>query len=408
MRETFKSDFEALAKEQGLYPQEQLMRVAKKKNSLYIGIPKEVSFQENRVPLTPEAVALLINNGHEVCLEAGAGKLARFEDNEYSDAGARIVYSAKEVYECDVVLKVSPPTEEEIGYMKPGGILISALQMSRLDGKYIQLLNAKKITALGYEFLEDEVGGMPIVRAMSEIAGSTVMLIAAEYLSSFRNGKGIILGGITGVPPTKVLILGAGTVGEYAARAALGLGAEVKIFDNLIYKLRRIKQELGHQLFTSTIDTGTLNDALSRADVVIGALRAEEGRAPCVVTEEMLSTMRPGSVVIDVSIDQGGCFETSEVTTHKNPVFIKHDIIHYCVPNIPSRVARTASTALSNIFTPILIKAADLGGIDEMIFSKPWFMKGIYTYKGSLTNAHLAKRLNMKHKDLKLLMAARF
>jgi alanine dehydrogenase len=408
MRETFKSDFEALAKEQGLYPQEQLMRVAKKKNSLYIGIPKEVSFQENRVPLTPEAVALLINNGHEVCLETGAGKLARFEDNEYSEAGARIVYSAKEVYECDVVLKVSPPTEEEISYMKPGGTLISALQMSRLDGKYIQLLNAKKITALGYEFLEDEVGGMPIVRAMSEIAGSTVMLIAAEYLSSSRNGKGIILGGITGVPPTKVLILGAGTVGEYAARTALGLGAEVKIFDNLIYKLRRIKQELGHQLFTSTIDTGTLNDALSRADVVIGALRAEEGRAPCVVTEEMLSTMRSGSVVIDVSIDQGGCFETSEVTTHKNPVFIKHDIIHYCVPNIPSRVARTASTALSNIFTPILIKAADLGGIDEMIFSKPWFMKGIYTYKGSLTNANLARRLNMKHKDLKLLMAARF
>lgn len=408
MRETYKSDFEALAKEQGLYPQEQLMRVAKKKNSLYIGIPKEVSFQENRVPLTPEAVALLVNNGHDVCLETGAGKLARFEDNEYSDAGARIVYSTKEVYECDVIIKVKPPTEEEISYMKPGGTLISALQMSRLDGKYIQLLNAKKITALGYEFLEDEVGGLPIIRAMSEIAGSTVLLIAAEYLSSFRNGKGIILGGITGVPPTRVLILGAGTVGEYAARTAIGLGAEVKVFDNLLYKLRRIKQELGHQIFTSTIDAGALKDALSRADVVVGALRAEEGRAPCVVTEEMLMGMRPGSIIIDVSIDQGGCFETSEVTTHKNPVFIKHDIIHYCVPNIPSRVARTASTALSNIFTPILIKAADLGGLDEMIFSKTWFMKGIYTYKGSLTNAHLAKRLNMKHKDLKLLMAARF
>jgi alanine dehydrogenase len=408
MRDKFSSGFESLAKEQGLYPQEQLLRVEPHKHGIYVGMPKEVSLQENRVPLTPDAVALLVNNGHEVMIEPGAGKLARFEDNEYSDAGAKIVYSAKEVYEADIIIKVSPPTEEEISNMKPGCTLISALQMSRLDGKYIQLLNSKKITALGYEFLQDEVGGMPIIRAMSEIAGSTVMLIAAEYLSSFRNGKGIILGGITGVPPTKVLILGAGTVGEYAARTALGLGAEVKIFDNLLYKLRRIKQELGHQIFTSTIDNGTLTDAISRADVIVGALRSEEGRAPCVITEEMVANMRPGSVIIDVSIDQGGCFETSEVTTHKNPVFIKHDVIHYCVPNIPSRVARTASTALSNIFTPILVKAADLGGIDEMIFAKEWFMRGIYTYKGSLTNAHLAKRLHMKHKDLKLLMAARF
>jgi alanine dehydrogenase len=248
---------------------------------------------------------------------------------------------------------------------------------------------------------------MPIIRAMSEIAGSTVMLIAAEYLSTVNKGKGVILGGITGVPPTKVVIIGAGTVAEYAARGAISLGAEIQVFDNQLYKLRRIKHTLGQQFYTSTIDTVTLSDSLKKADVVIGALRAEKGRARHVISEEMVSHMKPDSLIIDLSIDQGGCVATSEITSLDNPVFRKYDVIHYCVPNVASRVAHTASTALSNIFTPTILRAAEEGGVEEMIFSHKWFMKGVYTYKGGLTNESIARKFSMKFKSIELLMAAR-
>lgn len=398
---------EALSKQTGLATQEKLLEIKRSNKHLFIGIPKEVAMQENRVCLTPEAVALFVNNGHEVWVESKAGLTAKFSDNEYSEAGAKIVYNAKEVFEADIVLKVEPPTEEEIQYMKPGKTLISALQLGNQHESFFHQLNKKRICAIAFELIEDKVGGMPVVRAMSEIAGSTVMLIAAEYLSSVNNGKGVIVGGITGVPPTKIVILGAGTVAEYAGRAALGMGADVQIFDNHLYKLRRIKQALGPQLYTSTIDTVTLSNSLKQADVVIGAIRAEKGRHRNVVSEEMVMNMKPESVIIDVSIDQGGCVETSQLTTHRNPVFRKHDVIHYCVPNIPSSVARTATTAFSNIFTPILLQAADVGGIDEMIFAYKWFMNGVYTYKGFLSNAHVARKFNLKHKDLNLLMAAR-
>jgi alanine dehydrogenase len=402
-----KSDIKELASKASLYPQEALLKVREGKNSLLIGLPKEITPFENRICLTPEAVALMVNNGHRVRVEAGAGLPAKYTDNEFSEAGAEIVYSAKEVFESELVLKVDPPSPEEIEYMKPGKSLISALQTAKLKPEYIHSLNNKKITSLAFEFIEDKVGGMPVIRAMSEIAGSTVMLIASEYLNSVNNGKGIILGGITGVPPTVVVILGAGTVSEYAARTAIGLGAEIKIFDNQIYKLRRLKHALGQQVYTSTIDTVTLEDALRRADVVIGAMRSEKGRNKFIVTEEMVAAMKPNSVIIDVSIDQGGCFETSEMTSHTNPVYKKYDVIHYCVPNIASRVARTATTALSNILTPILLQVADAGGMDNMIFSNNWLMKGVYTYKGSLTNFNLARKLNLKHKDLSLFLAAR-
>ncbi|TAH25629.1 MAG: alanine dehydrogenase [Cytophagales bacterium] len=395
-----------LATQSALYPKEALQEVASKDFKLYIGLPKESEDFENRVCLTPEAVALLVNNGHEVIVETNAGINAKFSDREYSEAGAKISYSAQEVYQSDIILKVQPPTLEEIDFIKPGKTLISALQLARLDKSYFEELNNKRITALAYEYLEDKGGTIPLVRAMSEIAGSTVMLIAAEYLSS-KNGKGIILGGITGVPPTKVLILGAGTVAEYATRTALGLGAEVKVFDNHVYKLRRLKQNLGVQLYTSTIDTFTLRNELKVADLVIGSLRTDEG-SPCVVTEEMIAEMQPNSVLIDVSIDQGGCFETSRITDHKNPVFRKHDVIHYCVPNIASRVARTASTALSNIFTPMLLQISKKGGVDDLIFSRDWFMKGVYAYKGYVTNPYLAKKFEIKYREMKLLMAFRF
>jgi alanine dehydrogenase len=392
----------------GIYPKEAVSKVKTSKNSLTIGLPKETALQEKRVVLTPEAVGLLVNNGQQVIVETNAGIKSKFTDKEYSDAGAKVVYSPKEAFDAEVILKVEPPSNEEIEFMKPGSCLISALQLGKQNADYIHGLNRKRVTAVAFENLEDKVGGMPVVRAMSEIAGSTVMLIAAEYLSSVHDGKGLILGGITGVPPTEVVIVGAGTVAEYAARTALGLGASIKIFDNHIYKLRRIKQLLGQQVYTSTIDNYTLGQALKEADVVIGALRAEKGKNKIVVSEEMVAAMMDGSIIIDVSIDQGGCIETAEMTTHDNPTYVKHGVIHYCVPNIASRVARTASAALSNIFTPILLQMADLRGAEEMIFNYKWFMKGVYTYRGSLTNAYLGRKFSMNHKELQLLLAARY
>ncbi len=406
MSEKKKSGFAALAKT-SLYTQEETLKVKKSKHTFFIGLPREISLQENRVCLTPDAVNLLVNNGHEVFVETRAGEGSKFTDRLYSEAGAKIVYSPQEVYKADVILKIEPPTLEELEYFHPGQALISALQLGHLKQECIQAMQRKKITALAWEFIEDKVGGMPIIRAMSEIAGNTVMLVAAEYLSTINNGKGIILGGITGVPPTKVVIIGAGTVAEYAARAALSLGAEIQVFDNHLYKLRRIKHTLSQQFYTSTIDTITLSESLKTADVVIGALRSEKGRARHVVSEEMVSQMRPDSLIIDLTIDQGGCVATSEITSHAKPIFRKHDVIHYCVPNIASRVAHTATTALSNIFTPTILRASEGGGMDEMIFSHKWFMKGVYTFKGGLTNESIGRKFGMKYKNLELLIAAR-
>ncbi|HOX83236.1 MAG TPA: alanine dehydrogenase [Chryseolinea sp.] len=407
MTEKKKSGFEALAKT-SLLTQEQSLEVRRRRHAFFIGLPREVSLQENRISLTPDAVALLVNNGHDVWVETKAGVGSKYSDKQYSDAGAKIVYSPQEVYQADVILKIEPPTLEETELMHAGQTLISALQIGHLKIEVLQSLMKKKIIALAYEFIEDKVGGMPIVRAMSEIAGSSVLLIASEYLSTANNGKGVILGGITGVPPTNVVIIGAGTVAEYAGRAALGLGANVQVFDNHLYKLRRIKHLLGQQIYTSTIDTFTLNETLKSADVVIGALRAEKGRPRHVISDEMVSKMKPDSLIIDLSIDQGGCIETSEITTLSKPIFRKHGVIHYCVPNVASRVAHTATNALSNIFTPTILRAAEEGGVEAMIFAHKWFLRGVYTYKGGLTNEHVARKFGLKHKNIELLLAARF
>lgn len=399
--------FSELAKQTALYPQESLDPLVQNGRSLLIGVPKEVSLQENRVALTPESVAILARNGHRVWVEKGAGAGAHFTDHEYSQAGARIVDNPRDVFQTDLILKVEPLVANEFEWVKPGATVISALNLPAHEKSYFEKLNQKKITGIGYEFIEDRAGGLPIVRTMSEIAGSAAMLIAAEYLSSPGNGKGLVLGGITGIPPTKVVILGAGTVAEYAARTAIGLGVDIKVFDRHIYRLQRLKYAVGQSVYTSIIDSDTLKEAISRADVVIGAMRGENGQSPCVVTEEMVAGMNPNSIVIDVSIDQGGCFETSRMTSHDNPVFLKHDIIHYCVPNIASRVARTASIALSNVFLPFLLEVGTIGGMEEMLYTSRWVMKGVYTYKGSLTNAHIAQKFNMPYKDLSLLMMAR-
>ncbi|AMJ65517.1 alanine dehydrogenase [Hymenobacter sp. PAMC 26628] len=407
MPEQLPPGFESLAASRAYFTQESTLAVETRKRKLFIGLPRETTLQENRLGLTPEAVQHLVTAGHEVVLEAGAGEPSKYSDHNYSEAGAQVVYSPQEVFQADIVLKVAPPTRDEIEFMRPGQTLISALQMGTLTAEYIAALQRKKVNAIGFEFIRDPSGAMPVVRAMSEIAGSTVMLVAAEYLARSNEGKGIILGGITGVPPSQVVILGAGTVAEYAARAAIGLGAEVKVFDNHLYKLRRLKHNLGTQLYTSTLDTFALSQQIRRADVVIGALSIEDGRIPFMVPEEMVASMAPGSIVIDVSIDQGGCFETSEMTSHSQPIFRKYDVVHYCVPNIASRVPRTATNALSNIFTPILQEIHQHGGINEVLFTNEHFRAGVYIYRGSLTNAAIGKKYNMRYKELGLLIAVR-
>jgi alanine dehydrogenase len=400
------SGFSDIAKQAMMQPQESLLEVKSKKNKLYIGIPKEISFQENRVPLTPLSVALLVNNGHDVMLESNAGQAANFSDKDYSEQGAQIVYDTQKVYEADIIIKIAPPTPHEIEMMKPGHILISTLQMATLKAESMHALMAKKITALSFEHLRDEGNTLTVVRAMSEIVGATSILIAAEYLSNVFEGKGLMLGGITGVPPTEIVILGAGTVGEYAARTAISLGAEVKVFDPSIYKLRRLQNNIGARVFTSVVQPIVLEKAITTCDVAIGALRAEDGRSPCIISEATVSRMKRDSVIIDVSIDQGGCFETSEVTNHTHPVFRKYDVIHYCVPNIASRVARTATYALTNIFAPILLDIGDMGGIKNLIWEKSGVRNAVYIYHGQLTNKHIGERFSIPCKDLDLLIVS--
>jgi alanine dehydrogenase len=400
------SGFSDIAKQAMMQPQESMLEVKSKKNKLYIGIPKEITFQENRIPLTPLSVALLINNGHEVMLESNAGQAANFSDKDYSEQGAHIVYDTKKVYEADIIIKIAPPTLTEIAMMRPGQTLISALQLSTLKAESLHALIKKNITALCFEHLRDEGGSLSVVRAMSEIVGATSILIAAEYLSNIFDGKGLMLGGITGVPPTEIVILGACTVGEYAARTAIALGAEVKVFDPSIYKLRRLQNNIGSRVFTSVVQPIVLEKAITTCDVAIGAMRAEDGRSPCIVSETTVSRMKPNSVVIDVSIDQGGCFETSEVTNHTHPVFRKYDVIHYCVPNIASRVARTATYALTNIFTPILLDIGERGSLKNVIWQKSGVRDAVYIYQGHLTNKHIGDRFSIPCKDLDLLIVS--
>jgi alanine dehydrogenase len=385
---------------------EETLDVKPKGTSLHIGIPKETWFNENRVPLTPEAVSVLVSNGHKVVMEYKACEGAHYSDMEYSDAGAKIAYDKKEVYQSDVLIKSAPVGEPELECLKPGQVIISPIHLAVMKSEILEKMMAKRITALSFENLKDDSGNYPIVRSMSEIAGSAVMLIAGQYLSNANNGKGVLLGGISGIPPTKVIILGAGIVGEFAARTAMAMGSSVKIFDNSIYRLKRLQNNIGSRLFTSVIEPKILAKQLKTCDVAVGALSSGGGRTPIVVTEEMVSQMRQGSVVVDVSIDRGGCFETSEITSLESPIFIKHGVIHYCVPNIPSGFARTASQAISNVIMPLLLEAAESGGFESLVWHKVSIRSGIYLFKGSLTNFHLSQRFDLKYTDLNLLIAS--
>jgi alanine dehydrogenase len=373
---------------------------------LHIGIPKEIAFQENRVALTPEAVGVIVSNGHQVIIEHNAGEAAHFRDRDYSEAGAKIVYDKAEVFKAPILVKSAPVIEEDLALLQMNQLVISPIHLSVLKAELLQKMMEKRITAISFENLKDDSGTYPIVRSMSEIAGSAVMLIASQYLSSSNHGKGVLLGGISGIPPTKVVIIGAGIVGEYAARAALALGASVKVFDNSVYRLKRLQTNVGHRLWTSVIEPRILAKQLKTCEVAVGAFSSQAGRTPVVVTDEMVSNMRSGSIIIDVSIDRGGCFETSEITSHESPIFLKYGVIHYCVPNIPSGFARTASQAISNVLMPLLLEAAEEGGFENLVWHRVHLRSGIYMFKGALTNFHLSQRFDLKYTDLNLLIAS--
>jgi len=388
-----------------LLPQEEMLEIGNKKRQFVIGLPKESRENESRVALTPLAVELLTNSGHQVIIESGAGDAANFSDNDYSEKGGFIEKSKNYVLKCDIVIKVPPFSDDEINMVKGNQILFSSLNIGTISEEYISKLMQKKVTAFAFEYIKDENNCYPVVRSMSEIAGSTAVLIASEYLSNVHEGKGEMLGGITGVNPSEVVILGAGTAGEFAARTALGLGAMVKVFDASVYKLRRLQNNLGQRVFTSVLQPKVLSNALRSADVVIGAMRFIEQSPKYLVNEEMVRNMKKGSVIIDISIDQGGCFETSRVRSHKDPVFQKFGVVHYCVPNIASRVARTASYALSNIFAPIILSIGDSGNLKQFLKEDAGVRQGIYIYNGLLTNSYIGNNFCLPSKAIDLLVA---
>lgn len=386
-----------------LIPQAEMLEIKKQKGELFIGLPKETHFEEKRISLTPDAVSALCAHGHRVVIETGAGEGANYTDKEYADAGAKISYDIKEAFACSIVLKVEPPSLNEIEMMNPQAVLISALQLKTQTKRYFEALAKKRITAIAFDYIKDEHGVYPIVKSLSEIAGTASILIASELMNSVNQGNGLLLGNIGGVPPTDVVILGAGTVGEFAAKSAIGLGARVKVFDNSITKLRKLQHCVQSPIYTSTVQPKTLLKALKRCDVAIGAIRGKD-RSPIVVTETMVEQMKDGAVIVDVSIDRGGCFETSKITTHSNSTFAEHGVIHYCVPNIPSRYARTASVSISNIFTPYLLEIAEEGGFENAARFDKSLRNGMYFYHGILTNRTVAEWFGLPFRDINLLI----
>ncbi len=387
-------------------PKEELLETVVRNKRITIGIPCDIKDDEKRVALTPESVNLLIESDNEVIIQKGAGLGANYTDKDYSENGAIISDSPARVYSADVVIKVAPFTENDTDYLKGNQVVMSYLNVLKLSEETLGKLIRKKVTAIAFEKIRDRNGEMPVVESMSEISGITSLLIASEYLSNLHGGKGVMLGGITGVTPTEVLILGANTAGEAAARAAIGLGSTVKIFDNSLPRLRRFQNIVGQRLQTSTFHPQVLKKALKSADVLIGAIELEDLKPWYYITEDMVRSMKRGAVIIDLSIDRGGCIETTECRALKDPVYEKHGVIHFSAWNLPSRVARTASIALSNIFTPLLQSMADAGGITNLLKYEEGLRNGAYLFNGMLTNETLGQKFGIISKDLDLLISA--
>jgi alanine dehydrogenase len=373
-----------------------------------IGIPRESAdaqkILERRVALTPAGVKALVDNGHEVFVESMAGEYSGFSDAEYEKMGAKIVFSKEEVYKrAQMIVKVSRPSEAEYSYLCDGHLLFGFLHLAVAPKSFVEILLERKITAIGYEIIELPDGRLPILQAMSEIAGQMAIVIAARYLQNEDGGRGIVLGGIPGVPPATVVILGAGVVGQNAIRAALGLGAHVVVLDKDVDKLREVEKLFDKRIETAIANVYNIEKAVQFADVLIGAVLIHGALTPKLVTEEMVKKMKPGSVIIDVSIDQGGCVETSRPTTIVNPVFVKYGVIHYCVPNIASNVARTATYALTNVSLPYILEIAN-SGLEHVLRERPSFAKGVYTYLGYCTNQSIAEIFNLKYKKIEELL----
>ncbi len=390
----------------GLLPQEEMLEIGKKKKKLLIGLPQEDQQVEKRIGLTPEAVEVLVDNGHDVILEKDAGTGARYTSTDYSEHGGFIVNSNDKIWNADVIIKVAPLTGDEIAKLKGNQIVFSPLHLNQQNKEYIRSLMAKKVTAIGYEIMQNEFNSFPILNSMDAIAGSTAIIIAAELLSNISGGKGVLLGGVTGITPTEVVILGAGTAAESAIRAALGMGAFVKVFDTSVQKLEELQEKIGIRLHTSIYHPQVFARAMQSADVLIGAVNLQNQGPRFFVTEDMVKKMKKGAVIIDLAVDQGGCIETSECRTLTNPVFNKHGVVHYSVSNVPSRVARTASIALSNIISPILLDIGHSGGIKSYLKENMGVRKGVYIYNGILSNERIGDVFQLPYKDIELLMAA--
>jgi len=400
-----KSNENSLISKAMLLPQEEMLEVKKRGQKIKIGIPSDFSKVEYRVPLTPQAVDLLVSYGHEILIETNAGKSASYSDKDYREVGAQIIETKEEIFQCDIILRISPFSSEEIDMLRGNQVIISTMQPNAHCRESIQKLMQKKVTAIAYEYLENEDGYMPFVHQMSQIAGVTSITIASEYLSKSRNGKGVLFGDVTGVTPAELVIIGTSTAAEYAARAAIGLGIFVKVFDTSVYELSKLEEKLGRRIFTSVFYPKVLRKALISADVVIGALSFNTS-LKFKVSEELVKQMKEGSVIIDLNVSQGGCFETSECTNFNNPAFVKHGVVHYCVPNSPALVARTASISMSNILIPVLLSISDDGGVNNYIKTSKGFRKGVYIYHGILTNRDIGNLFNIPAKEIDLLLAA--
>jgi alanine dehydrogenase len=387
-------------------PREEQIEKTVSRRQMTIGMPRDIRDNEKRIALTPEAVRILTDAGNEVFIEPSAGLGASFPDSDYSDNGAMVADTAQKVYECDMVVKIAPFNRNEAGLLKGNQVVISFMNAATMDEEALSMMMRKRITALACEKIRDTDGVLPIVETMSEISGVTSVLLASEYLSNTSGGKGVMLGGVTGVTPTEVVIIGANTAGEYAARAALGLGAIVKVFDSSVHRLRHFQNLLGQRLYTSTFHPQVLLKAMKSADVLIGALAADDLRSSFFVTEEMVRGMKRGSVIIDLSVNSGGCVETTECRAIKDPTYEKHGVIHYSAWNLPSRVPKTASIALSNVFRPLMQEIADAGGITPMLKFNTGLRSGVYVYNGILTNEMLGQKFGILSKDINLLLAA--
>lgn len=399
-----KSKGEVTVPKNMLLPKEEMLEVKKKGQKIKIGIPSDFSKVEYRVPLTPQAVDLLVSYGHEILLEKDAGKSASYTNEEYKNAGAVIVETKEETFQCDIVLRIAPFSCEEIDSLRGNQVIISSLQLQAHCNESIQKMMQKKITSIAFEYFENEEGFLPFVHQMSQIAGVTSITIASEYLSNSRKGKGVLFGEVTGVTPAELVIIGTSTAAEFAARVALGLGIFVKVFDTSVFELSKLEEKLGRRIFTSVFYPKVLRKALISADAVIGATSFNTP-PKFKVSEDLVKQMKEGSVIIDLNVSQGGCFETSRCTDFNNPTYVEHGVVHYCVPNTPSLVARTASISLSNILIPVLLAIGDIGGVDNYIKTSKGFRKGVYLYHGILTNPDVGQIFNIPSKDIDLLLA---